>query len=100
MLVEYDGNSVPIFTAAMHGAFRCRKYKEGALIYETCHASCDGLDAPIFTLALKTYGKLGDKVQVRKVWEEALQVFNVTVLAGARMLLQMREMTAAAVCIM
>ena len=94
LLATYTGTAVPIYTAAMHGAFRCRKYKEGSLIYEECHQSCKELDQPIFTLALKIYGKLGKKTEVRKVWDEALEVCNVSqVLASARIsLLQTREM--------
>ena len=31
---NYTGKSVKVYTAAMNAALRCRKYEEGAAIYE------------------------------------------------------------------
>lgn len=82
----YTGSAVPVYTAALHAAFRCRKYKEGALIFDKCQAVCEGLDGPVFSAALRIFGKLGEHDRVRRVWNDTLAVCKLNdVLASARL---------------
>lgn len=68
---KYPGKALQIYGAAMNAALRCRKYEEGALIYEKCRETCEEFDAPIFTSALRIFGKLGKPEKVRVIWDEA-----------------------------
>ena len=54
----YTGNAVPVYTAALHAAFRCGRYKEGASIYDKFRAVSTDLDAPAFSAALRICGSL------------------------------------------
>ena len=81
----YPGKAVPIYTAAMNAAFRCRKYQEGASIYEKCEQVCENLDEPVFSAGLRLYGKLGEPEKVRKVWDAAMNKCKLDeVLAASR----------------
>lgn len=82
---EYTGDAPPLFTAAMLGAIRCRRYEEGIRIYGKCRESSQVLDEPVYTAAMKLFGKLGAPSSVRDVWDEALQALGLTeILAAAR----------------
>ena len=70
---KYPGNAIQIYGAAMNAALRCRKYKEGALIFEKCRETCEEFDPPIYTFALRIFGKLGKPEKVRIIWDEALE---------------------------
>ncbi len=84
-LAEYTGDAPPLFAAAMHGALRCQRYKEGAKIYDKCRTSSQVLHEPAYVAAIKLFGKLGEPSRVRDVWDEALQVVGLTeILASAR----------------
>ena len=75
----------PVFTAVLHAAFRCRKYKEGALLYKQCRKRCKIVDEPVYTQALRIFGKLREEATVRKIWAEALNSCGLSiVLASAR----------------
>lgn len=80
---EYSGDAPPLFAAAMHGALRCSRYKEGAKIYDKCRASSQVLHGPVYTAAIKLFGKLGAPSRVREVWDEALQVVGVNEILGS-----------------
>ena len=79
----YAGNSPPLFTAAMHGALRCRQYEEGIQIYDKCRTSSSILPAPAYVAAIKLFGKIGAPSRVREVWGEALQVVGVNEILGS-----------------
>ena len=82
---KYTGDAPPVYAAVLHAAFRCRKYKEGALIYEKCQQRCKDLDPPVYTQALRIFGKLGEQAKVRDVWNEALEKCDLSiVLASSR----------------
>lgn len=84
-LAEYTGDAPPLFASAMQGALRCRRYEEGIKIYDKCRTSSQVLHEPVYTAAMKLFGKLGAPSRVRNVWDEALQVVGLTeVLAAAR----------------
>lgn len=81
----YPGKAVPIYTAAMNAAFRCRKYQEGASIYKKCEQVCENLDEPVFSAGLRLFGKLGEPEKVRKVWDAVIKKGNINdVLAASR----------------
>jgi len=79
----YTGNSPPLFAAAMHGALRCQRYKEGIKIYDKCRTSSQVLHSPVYTAAIKLFGKFGAPSRVREVWDEALQVVGVNEILGS-----------------
>ena len=80
---EYAGDAPPLFAAAMHGALRCQRYKEGARIYDKCRTSSQVFHAPAYVAAIKLFGKLGAPSRVREVWDEALQVVGLTEILGS-----------------
>eukprot|EP00438_Fugacium_kawagutii_P023601 Skav205957 [mRNA] locus=scaffold442:162398:163429:+ [translate_table: standard] len=83
---EYIGDCAPIYTAVMHAAFRCRKYKDGAMLYDQCRQECTSLDQPVYVQALRIFGKLRETARVREVWDEALEKLKLdAVLASARL---------------
>ena len=85
LMASYNGTAVPIYTAAMHGAFRCREYQAGASLFEKCQQAGSTLDAPVYSLAVKIHGKLGNHEMVRKVWNQTLRDCDFTdILATAR----------------
>ena len=57
---SYAGDAVPIYTATLHAAVRCREYSEGAEIFEQGQQRCEFMNAPMYTQALKIFGKLKD----------------------------------------
>lgn len=83
----YTGNAPPVYTAVLHAAFRCRKYKEGALLYKQCRQRCNHIHQPVYTQALRIFGKLKDEAILCEVWDEALERCDLDydgVLASAR----------------
>ncbi len=85
-IASYAGDAVPIYTAALHAAVRCREYSEGAEIFEQGQQRCDVMNAPMYTQALKIFGKLKDFAKVDELWTEALDVCELDkVLASARL---------------
>jgi hypothetical protein len=71
----------------LHAAFRCRKYKEGALLYKQCRQRCNHIHQPVYTQALRIFGKLKDEAILCEVWDEALERCDLDydgVLASAR----------------
>ena len=81
----YRGNAPQIYTAAMHAAFRCRKYSDGANIYEQCQTNCKTIDQPVLVIAMRIFAKLGKTTKVKKIWNEALDAFGLDdFLASAR----------------
>jgi len=85
LMASYNGTAVPIYTAAMHGAFRCREYQAGAAFFEKCQQASSILDEPVYSLAVKIHGKLGNHEMVRKVWNQTLRDCIFTeILAAAR----------------
>ena len=81
----YEGSAAPVFSAAMHAAFKCRMYEEGAEVYDKARRSCTYVHQPVFVAAIKLFGKLGKQALVQKTWEEALEANGLSeVLASAR----------------
>ena len=81
----YSGDAVPLYHAAMHAAFRCRKYEDGAKLYSQCRQSCSYCQEPVFATGMKIYGKLGQPNKVEEIWHEALSKNMVNqIVAGAR----------------
>ena len=72
--VSYTGDAVPIYTAGLHAAVRCRKYNEGAEIFTRGQQRCEFMNAPMYVQALKIFGKLKDFAKVDELWAEALEV--------------------------
>lgn len=81
----YSGNAVPLYHAAMHAAFRCGKYEDGAKLYSQCRQSCSYCQEPVFATGMKIFGKLGQPNKVEEIWQEALSKNIVNqIVAGAR----------------
>eukprot|EP00438_Fugacium_kawagutii_P002490 Skav209083 [mRNA] locus=scaffold207:541580:550443:+ [translate_table: standard] len=74
LLSSYNGTGEPIFAAAINGALRCGKYQEGALIYDRCQRRFQISHTPVFSAALKIFGKCGEPGRVQEVWQDALTV--------------------------
>ena len=70
---SYTGDAAPIYSAALHAAVRCRRYQEGAKIFELCQKRCKNTHAPVYTQALRIFGKLKDPAKVEDVWAESLE---------------------------
>ena len=83
---SYDGDAAPVYSTALHAAVRCREYQAGAKIFEKCQKRCKIIHGPVYTQALKIYGKLEEPTRVREIWAEAMEVCELNiVLASARM---------------
>lgn len=83
---SYTGDAVPIYTAGLHAAVRCREYREGAKIFEQGQQRCEFMNAPMYTQALKIFGKLKDSAKVEELWAEALEVCKLDkILVSARL---------------
>eukprot|EP00438_Fugacium_kawagutii_P014215 Skav201455 [mRNA] locus=scaffold6:293603:294559:+ [translate_table: standard] len=81
----YAGSASPVYSAAMHAAWRCRMNKEGAMIYKSCRANCDYIGLPTYTAALRIFGKLRDEAMVKQIWDDALATNDLDeVFAAAR----------------
>ena len=70
---SYTGDAAPIYAATLHAAVRCRRYQEGAKVFELCQKRCKVIHAPVYTQALRVFGKLNDPAKVEDVWVEALE---------------------------
>ena len=82
---SYSGDAVPLYHAAMHAAFRCRKYEDGAKLYSQCRQACSYCHEPVFATGMKIFRKLGRPNQVQKIWQEALSNNMVNqIVAGGR----------------
>ena len=81
----YTGDAPSVYSAALHAAFTCREYREGARLYEQCRQRCKYIDEPVYVDALRIFGKLGEDDMVCKVWDEVLKKSDLNVvLAFAR----------------
>eukprot|EP00438_Fugacium_kawagutii_P033677 Skav230546 [mRNA] locus=scaffold1365:146599:147561:+ [translate_table: standard] len=81
----YSGQAIQIYTAVMNAAVRCRRYSEGAVIYERCRETCEQLTEPTFTAAIKIFGKLGQHEKVRQIWAKAIKECKLSeILIGSR----------------
>ena len=68
----YAGSASPVYGAALHAAFRCKEYGQGAKIYKECMTNCNIVDQPVFSLGLRIFAKLGDTARVQEIWNDAL----------------------------
>ena len=83
--VSYTGDKAPVYAAALHAAVRCRRYQEGAKVFELCQKRCKIIHAPVYTQALRVFGKLNEPAKVEDVWVESLEKCQLDiVLASAR----------------
>lgn len=80
---KYSGDAPPVYTAMMHAAFRCRKYREGALLYQQCRQNCRYLHEPVYNQALRIFGKLREDAVVQEIWEEALEEHDLSFLLAS-----------------
>ena len=82
---SYSGDAVPLYHAAMHAAFRCREYEDGAKLYSQCRQACSYCHEPVFATGMKIFGKLGRPNKVEEIWQEALSKNMVNqIVAGGR----------------
>ncbi len=75
---SYSGKTTQIYNAVMNAALRCRKYKEGATIYERCRQTCHQFEEAFFGFALKIFGRLQQPEKVRKIWAEAKETCELS----------------------
>ena len=84
-ITPYAGDAAPVFSAALHASVRCQEYKAGAELFDGCREKCSVINLPVYTQAIRIFGKLGKSARVREVWAEALEVCGLDiVLASAR----------------
>ena len=82
---SYTGDAAPVYAAALHAAVRCRRYQEGAKVFELCQKRCKIIDAPVYTQALRVFSKLNEPAKVEAVWVESLEKCQLDiVLASSR----------------
>ena len=79
----YVGCATPVYGAALHAAFRCREYKQGAKIFEQCRTTCKQFDEPFFVMSLRIFAKLQDRLRVQQIWEDALQTCELSDILGS-----------------
>ena len=53
-------------------------YQEGAKIFESLKQAKAPITLPVYTTAMKLYGKLGREDEVREIWQELVRVNAVT----------------------
>ena len=71
MIWEYSGAQTPIYSAALYASIRCRRYDEGASIYDEMCGRSVWRDLPTFSMALKIFSK-SSPGRVQQIWEEAV----------------------------
>ena len=79
----YVGSAAPVYSAAMHAAFRSREYKDGAKIFEQCQANCEIIHPPVFTAGIRIFAKLGDTSRVDQIWNDALSACEFDDILGS-----------------
>jgi len=70
LISNYTGYSPLVFTPAMQVAFQCRRFFEGAKMFERLRAVKAPMTLPVYAIALKLYGKLQKLDEVRELWAE------------------------------
>eukprot|EP00438_Fugacium_kawagutii_P017555 Skav228543 [mRNA] locus=scaffold1887:381124:382140:+ [translate_table: standard] len=80
---SYTGSATQVYAAAMRAAFRCRKYEDGAKIYEQCRANCKYVGSPAFSEALRIFAKMGKTENVKEIWDGALKATGCSEVLGA-----------------
>lgn len=78
LFASYSGTTTSIYTAVMNAALRCRKYEEGAKIYERCRQTCHHFEEQSFNAGLKIFGRLHQPEKVRKIWAEAKETCKLS----------------------
>ena len=83
---HYDGLAVPVYSAALQAAYRCKQYSEAAEMYNNIRSNgAVRADRVILLYGLKIFGKLQDGRAVDSIWQEVLASGWVNqFLAGAR----------------
>eukprot|EP00434_Breviolum_minutum_P016671 symbB.v1.2.014696.t1/scaffold1076.1/size139817/7 len=66
ILGHYDGSNSKVLAAAMHAAVKCRKYEDGATIFESLNKSGEALDVSSYSLAMNIFGKLGETEKAKQ----------------------------------
>ena len=82
ILGHYDGSNSKVLVAAMHAAVKCRKYEDGATIFESLNKSGEALDVSSYSLAMNIFGKLGETEKVEEIWAHLLEKGTVDQVAG------------------
>lgn len=80
---KYTGTASPVYAAALDAALKCRMNKEGAKIYERCHANCEDIGVPVYMTALRIFGKLRSETMVQHIWDEALEAHDLDEYLGS-----------------
>lgn len=65
-ITPYAGDAAPVFSAALHAAVRCQEYKAGADLFDRCREKCSIIHLPVYTQALRIFGKLGSQQECVK----------------------------------
>lgn len=73
ILSNYSGYSPLVLNAGMQAAFKCQMYQEGARIFERLKQANAPITLPVYTTAMKLYGKLCREDDVRELWQELVQ---------------------------
>ena len=83
---KYSGNAVPVYSAAMHAAYRCGHFEDAAAMYNKLRDWRDvQVDSVVLHQGMKIFGKMRDNNTVAKIWAEAIDTNSISkLLAGAR----------------
>lgn len=73
ILDKYSGYSPLVLNAGMQAALRCRMYKDGARVFERLRQAQAPMTLPVYTTAMKLYGKLLRQDEVRDLWQELVR---------------------------
>ena len=70
ILSNYSGYSPLVLGSGMRAALRSQEYQEGAKLFERLQQANAPTTLPVYTIAMKLYGKLHRQDEVRQLWEE------------------------------
>eukprot|EP00438_Fugacium_kawagutii_P021081 Skav205904 [mRNA] locus=scaffold123:385529:386539:+ [translate_table: standard] len=77
IIADYSGYSPVVFNVAMQSALECRRYQEGANMFRHLQEAKAPMNLPIYTTAIKLYGKLGRQEEVNKLWQQMVGLDRV-----------------------
>lgn len=77
IMSDYSGYSPVVFTAAMQSALKCRRYQEGANMFQHLQEAKAPMTLPVYTTAIKLYGKLGRQEEVNEFWQQLVGLDEV-----------------------
>ena len=70
---QYTGLKVPVYSAALQAACRCKQYSEAAEMYNKIRSKASvSVDRVLLLHGMKIFGKLQNSTAVDTIWQEVL----------------------------